>query len=93
MRTGAGIVVGLVLSGFTALLLQGTYAFEGPVVLRVTYEHGLHAGDLLLLVGWAVAMGALALLVRRPRARDVDRPSRRPPAPGADRDPVAPSGR
>ena len=56
----------LVLSGFTALLLHGTYEFEGPVVLSVSYDHGLHAGDVLVLLGWAVAMAAVVLLVRRP---------------------------
>ena len=66
MRIGAGVVVGLVLSGFTALLLRGTYEFEGPVVLTLTYNHGLHAGDLLVLLGWVVSMAAVVLLVRRP---------------------------
>jgi hypothetical protein len=66
MRIGAGVVVGLVLSGFTALLLHGTYEFEGPVVLTLTFNHGLHAGDVLLLLGWLVAMAAVVLLVRRP---------------------------
>ena len=66
MRIGLGVVVTLVLSGFTALLLHGTYTFQGPVVLPLTDEHGLHAGDVLVLLGWVVAMAALALLVRRP---------------------------
>ncbi|GAA4306942.1 hypothetical protein [Klenkia terrae] len=66
MRTAAGALVALVLSGFTALLLHGTYEFEGPVVLTLTYNHGLHAGDVLILLGWVVAIVAVVLLVRRP---------------------------
>ncbi|MCO7221850.1 hypothetical protein [Klenkia sp. PcliD-1-E] len=66
MRSAAGLVIAVVLTGFTALLLNGTYRFEGPVVLPVTSSHGLHAGDVALLLGWAAAMAALVALVRRP---------------------------
>lgn len=66
VRSAAALVVAVVLTGFTVLLLHGTYEFEGPVVLEVTYDNGLHRGDVVLLLGWLVAMGALALLARRP---------------------------
>ncbi|GHE11775.1 hypothetical protein GCM10011381_26690 [Klenkia taihuensis] len=56
-----------VLTGFVGLLLNGTYRFEGPVVVRVTPTHGLHAGDVLLLLGWLAAMLALTALVRSRR--------------------------
>jgi hypothetical protein len=32
----------------------------------VTKSHGLHAGDLFVMAGWAVAMTALFLLARHP---------------------------
>ena len=63
-------MVALVLSGVTALLLNGSYAFQGPVIARLTYSHGVHAGDVLVLLGWAVAMAALVLLARRPDPHD-----------------------
>ena len=67
MRPAAALVVAAVLTGFTVLLLHGTYEFEGPVVLEVTASHGLHRGDVVLLAGWLVAMAALVVLARRPR--------------------------
>ena len=57
------VVVGIV-SGFTFLLLTGDYINDGPVVVAVTESRGLHAGDVFVLAGWAVAMGALGHLVR-----------------------------
>ena len=59
------VVVGIV-SGFTFLLLTGDYINDGPVLVIVTRYHGLHAGDLFVLAGWAVAIAALALLIRKP---------------------------
>jgi hypothetical protein len=58
------LVAGIV-SGFTFLLLTGDYVNDGPVVVAVTASHGLHAGDLFVIAGWALAMAALALLTRR----------------------------
>jgi len=60
------LVVGGVLSAFTALLLTGRYINDGEVLFRVTQGHGLHVGDLFVLAGWAVAMAALFLLARAP---------------------------
>ena len=58
------LVVAAILSGFTFLLLTGSYINDGPVVVRLTASHGLHAGDLFVLVGWAVGMTTLGLLTR-----------------------------
>jgi hypothetical protein len=66
MRWLCALVVGGVLSGFAFLLLTGQYIREGPVLLSVTHGHGLHAGDLVVIAGWLVAMLALALLTRHP---------------------------
>lgn len=65
------LLVGGVLSGFAFLLVTGQYLNDGPVVLSLTRSHGLHAGDLFVVAGWAVAMAALAILVvqsARPRS-------------------------
>jgi hypothetical protein len=68
-------VVGLVLTGFTVLLLTGHYREEGPVLVTVTADHGLHSGDLLVIAGWAVSIVALVVLAapRRTRTSRTDR--------------------
>jgi hypothetical protein len=58
------LVVGGTLSAFTFLLLTGNYINDGPVVVAVTESHGVHAGDVFVIAGWAVAMAALFLLAR-----------------------------
>ena len=60
------LVVGGIVSGFTLLLITGRYINDGPVVITLTRSHGLHAGDLFVITGWAVAMAALVLLARSP---------------------------
>jgi hypothetical protein len=64
LRWLCALVVGGTLSAFTFLLLTGNYISDGPVVVRVTQAHGLHAGDVFVIAGWAVAMAALFLLAR-----------------------------
>jgi hypothetical protein len=59
-------VVGAVLSGFAVLLLTGEYENEGRVVISVTRTHGLHAGDLFVIAGWALSLIALVVLTVRP---------------------------
>ena len=61
------LVAGGILSAYTFLLLTGRYINDGPVVIALSRGHGLHAGDLFVLAGWCVGMGALAWLARRPR--------------------------
>lgn len=65
LRWLCALVVGGVVSGFAALLITGRYANDGPLVVALTRSHGLHAGDLFVLAGWAVAMAAVVLLARR----------------------------
>lgn len=66
LRWLAALAVGGIVSGFTFLLLTGDYINDGPVVVAVTESRGVHAGDLFVLAGWAVAMAALGLLTWRP---------------------------
>lgn len=71
IRWLCALVTGAVVSGFAVLLLTGEYVNDGPVVLRLSREHGLHAGDVFVVAGWAVAVLALAYLAvsRRDDAR------------------------
>jgi hypothetical protein len=64
LRWLCALVVGGILSAFTFLLLTGRYINDGPVVIALTASHGLHAGDLFVIAGWAVGMGTLVLLTR-----------------------------
>ncbi|SNS90636.1 hypothetical protein SAMN04488107_4258 [Geodermatophilus saharensis] len=49
-----------VLSAFALLLVTGQYYNEGPVLVRVAEDRGLHQGDVFVLTGWAA--GVLSLL-------------------------------
>ena len=63
-------MTGGVLSAFALLLVTAEYETESPVVVEVTRTHGLHAGDFLVVGGWAVAiLTLLALTVRSGRIR------------------------
>ncbi len=64
IRWLCALVVGGTLSAFAFLLLTGNYVADGPVVATVTASHGVHAGDVFVVAGWAVAMAALLLLAR-----------------------------
>ena len=50
-----------VLSVFAYLLITGRYFKEGPTVVQLTAEHGIHRGDLFIACAWLV--GVIALLV------------------------------
>jgi hypothetical protein len=56
------LVVGAVVTLFAFLLLTGRYITDGPILVRISDGHGLHAGDLFIIAGWAAAMTALVLL-------------------------------
>ncbi|CCG01365.1 hypothetical protein [Blastococcus saxobsidens] len=72
LRSICALMIGGVVTGFAFLLVTGRYINEGPILLSLSSAHGLHAGDLFVLAGWAAAMLALACLVvlstGRPRA-------------------------
>ena len=59
------LVAVVVLTGFALLLVTGRYLADGPVLLTLSSEHGLHEGDLLVAAGWAVGVAAVVLLLRR----------------------------
>jgi hypothetical protein len=63
-RWSCAVAVGSVLSGFAYLLVTGEYANDGPVLLQVAADHGLHRGDVFVLAGWVIAMALLVVLAR-----------------------------
>jgi hypothetical protein len=67
LRWLCALLVGSVVSGFAFLLLTGRYINEGPVLVAVSRNHGVHAGDVFVVAGWAVAMVAVLVLAVMPR--------------------------
>ena len=63
-------VIAGVLTVFVVLLLKGHYTGEGPVLLRLGPDRGIHLGDLVLVLGWAAALLALVGLLRATGRRD-----------------------
>jgi hypothetical protein len=70
LRWLSALVVAAVLSAFAVLLLTGRHLADGPVLLRLGADHGVHAGDLFVVLGWAVALLAVGGLLRAPGRRD-----------------------
>jgi hypothetical protein len=70
LRWLSALVVAAVLSGFAVLLLTGQYVNEGPVLVRLTRTHGVHVGDLFVVLGWAAALLAVGGLLRSAGRRD-----------------------
>ena len=69
-RRLAALVIAGVLSVFAVLLLTGRYVNQGPVLLRLGEDHGVHAGDLFVVLGWAVALLSVVGLLRGAGRRD-----------------------
>jgi hypothetical protein len=70
LRWLCALVVGAVVSGFAFLLVTGRYINDGPIVATVSGSHGVHAGDVFVIAGWAVSMVAILVLAARPRRPD-----------------------
>ncbi len=70
LRRLSALVVAAVLSAFAVLLLTGRHLADGPVLLRLGADHGVHAGDLFVVLGWAVALLAVGGLLRATGRRD-----------------------
>ena len=63
LRWLVGLVAAAVLSVFAALLLNGQYRVDGPVVMTLWGSHGIHRGDILVAGGWVIGMIAVAVLL------------------------------
>ena len=66
LRRLCGLLVMADLTGCAALLVISTNRFEGPILASLTANHGLHAGDLVVLGGWALSMVAVLTVLMRP---------------------------
>lgn len=64
------IVVSGVVSAFTVLLVTGEYSNDGPILVTLGEDRGVHAGDVFVLTGWALALLAVAGLLAAGRHRD-----------------------
>ena len=64
LRWVCAAVVTAVLTGFAFLLVTGNYLEEGAVLATVTTDHGIHRGDLFVLLGWAVSVASVVVLAR-----------------------------
>jgi hypothetical protein len=57
-----------VLSAFALLLVTGQYHKDGPVLVALTEDRGLHRGDVFVFAGWAAGvLSLLGLMVARRR--------------------------
>ncbi len=67
LRWSFALVAAGVLSAFALLLVTGQYHNDGPVIVMLDQDHGLHQGDVYVLTGWAAAVLSLLglLAVRR----------------------------
>ncbi|MGY1822028.1 hypothetical protein [Geodermatophilus sp. SYSU D00079] len=63
------LVVAGILSAFAFLLLTGQYTNDGPVLLTLSADHGIHRGDVFVMTGWAAALlSEIGLLITTGRA-------------------------
>jgi len=65
-RWVCALVVSAVVTGFAFLLVTGQYSNDGDVVASVTTNHGIHQGDVLIVLGWAVSLIAVFALTVSP---------------------------
>ncbi len=63
LRWLSALVVAGIVSAFAVLLLTGRYINEGPVLVRLSQTHGVHVGDLFVVLGWAAALLAVGGLL------------------------------
>jgi len=70
-RRGVALALIAFATAFVVPLVVFDYPEEGAVVATFSESHGLHVGDVLLLVGWLVVVGLAVLIGRKPgRRRD-----------------------
>ena len=70
LRRIPALVLAGVLTAFAVLLLAGHHAYEGPVLLRLSEDHGVHLGDVFVVLGWAAALAAELGLLRATSRED-----------------------
>ncbi len=64
------LVIAGIVSAFAVLLLTGQYVNDGPVLVTLAEDRGIHEGDVFVVTGWATALlseAGLLLVGRRTR--------------------------
>lgn len=89
MRTPLTSLVVLALAALAGMAVAGRSRFDGPVLVTLTRDHGLHLGDVPVLVVALVGLVALAGLHRAGRRAPAGR--RAQPASGTE--PATPAAR
>ena len=64
LRWLSALVVAVILSAFAVLLVTGRYVNDGPVLVALGADRGIHTGDLFVVAGWAVDLLAMIGLLR-----------------------------
>jgi hypothetical protein len=71
LRWSGALLTTAVLSAFAVLLLTGEYIRSGPVLVRLSEDHGIHRGDIGIVSFWA--LGMVGVLVTLLASRDPQR--------------------
>jgi hypothetical protein len=50
------IIIAGIVSAFAVLLLTGQYVNDGPVLVTLDEDRGIHEGDVFVVIGWAAAL-------------------------------------
>jgi len=70
VRVVAAVVIAAAITWAAVRLILGHYPDEGPYA-PVTATHGIHVGDVVILVVWAASLWMLWLWIRRGRRNKV----------------------
>ena len=52
------VIIAGILSAFAVLLLTGEYINDGPVLITLAEDRGIHEGDIVVVAGWAAALSS-----------------------------------
>ncbi len=70
LRLLLALVLAGIVSAFAFLLLTGEYINDGPVLVPLSEDHGIHEGDVFVVTGWAAALlSEVGLLLAGRRSR------------------------
>ncbi len=64
LRWLSALVIAVILSAFAVLLLTGRYVNDGPVLVALGADRGIHQGDVFIVAGWAFAQLSVIGLLR-----------------------------
>lgn len=68
-RWAGVLTTAAIMSVFTVLLLTGDYVREGPVLVTLSSEHGIHRGDVGIVSLWTLGMIGLLVVAFTERRR------------------------